>query len=95
MKRKILILLTALLVFVQLAHAAVTIRYQNKDSETYKFDVKIAGSSKTVEFESSKTASVTIQGGDDECIIFTDDCGEIKVESGDTIIIKDGCITID
>jgi len=94
MKRKALLLLTALFVFIQVANAAVTLRYYNKDSKTYKFKVKIAGSTKTVEFGSSKTASVTIQGGDDECIIYTD-CGEVKVTQGDKITIKDGCISID
>lgn len=94
MKRKGLVFLSALFLFVQLANAAVTIRYYNKDSKTHKFDVKIAGSSKTVEFGSSRTSSVTIQGGSEECVISTD-CGDIKVKQGDRITIKDGCISID
>ena len=94
MKKKAVLLLMMLFLIVQVVNAAVTIRYYNKDSKTHKFKVKIAGSTRTVEFGSSKTATLTIQGGSEECIIYTD-CGEVKVSEGDKIIIKDGCITID
>lgn len=91
---KKLIALVCALVFTSASlFAAVTLRYYNKDSKTHTFKVKISGSTKTVEFGSSRTASVTIQGGDEEAIIYTD-CGEVKVHQGDNITIKDGCITI-
>lgn len=93
MKRKLFLVCLSLFVFIQLASAAVTLRYYNKDSKTHKFEVRIAGSTKTVEFGSSRTSSVTIQGGSEECIIYTK-CGEVTVRQGDNITIKDGCITV-
>lgn len=93
MKSKLLSLGVALLVFAATAGAAVTLRYYNKDSKTHTFRVKISGSYTTVEFGSSRTASVTIQGGDETAIIYTN-CGEVKVKQGDNIEIKDGCIVI-
>ncbi|TPN87280.1 hypothetical protein [Aquimarina algicola] len=74
-------------------HANVYLRYYNKDSKTHKFEVKIAGSTKTVEFGSSRTSSVTIQGGSEKAEIKTD-CGWITLSDDDKIEIKDGCITI-
>lgn len=94
MKKKIFLTIAAMFAMVTLIQAAVTIRYENKDSKTHKMEVKIAGSSKTVEFGSSRTASVTIQGGGSECIIKTS-CGEVKVKDGDRVIIKDGCIKVE
>jgi len=73
---------------------AVTLRYYNKDSKTHKFKVKISGSTREVEFGSSRTASVTIQGGATECVISCS-CGDVKVKGGDHITIKDGCIKVD
>lgn len=95
MKKLASLILTGLfmLTLVATVDAAVTIRYYNKDSKTHKMTVKISGSSKTVEFGSSRTASVTIQGSGTEAEIETS-CGKIKVKDGDNIEIKDGCITI-
>lgn len=76
-----------------IADAAVSLRYQNKDSEEHVFDVKIGGSSTTVKFAKSGTGSITIQGGSEEAEIKTD-CGWVKVSDDDNITIKDGCITI-
>jgi len=73
---------------------AVTLRYYNKDSKSHTFKVKMSGSTKEVKFDASKTSSVTIQGGSNECVI-TCDCGEVKVKGGDHITIKNGCITVD
>lgn len=75
------------------AEASVYIQYYNKDSKTYTFDVKIAGTSTKVEFGSSRTSSVTIQGGATECIIYTP-CGEFKIHDNAKITISNGCITI-
>jgi len=93
MKRRFFLTMAALLLVATLVDAAVTIRYYNKDSKTHTMNVKIAGSSKTVEFGSSRTASVTIQGGATSCEIETS-CGKVTVKDGDTIEIKDGCIYI-
>ncbi len=93
MKKITRITLVLLLLLSFTTQAAVTIRYYNKDSKSWKFDVKIAGSSKSVEFGSSRTSTVTIQGGSEKAEIETE-CGWITVEDDDTIEIKDGCITI-
>ena len=93
MKKKLFLTISAILLIVTMMDAAVTIRYYNKDSKTHTMTVKIAGSSKTVEFGSSRTASVTIQGGSSECVIETS-CGSVTVKDGQTIEIVDGCIKI-
>ncbi|MFN6946928.1 MAG: hypothetical protein ACK4ND_18430 [Cytophagaceae bacterium] len=85
------VFLVAFVVYV--ANAAVSLRYYNKDSVTHVFSVKIGGSSSKVEFGSSRTASVTIQGGSEEAIISCN-CGDVKVRQGDSIEISNGCITI-
>lgn len=86
------ILLLAVLM-TQSVQAAVSLRYYNKDSQTHKMDVKISGSSKTVTFGSSRSSSVTIQGGSSSADIKTS-CGTVTVKSGDKIEIKKGCIKI-
>lgn len=73
--------------------SAVTIRYYNKDSKSWTFTVKMDGSTKEVTFDSSRTATVTIQGGGTKCIIKTN-CGDIEIKDGANIEIKDGCIKI-
>ena len=73
--------------------AAVSIRYYNKDSVDHKFSVKMNGSTKSVEFGKSRTATTTIQGSDKKALIMTK-CGEIEVEDGARIEIKNGCIKI-
>ncbi len=88
---KKIVLVVAAICLVGNMFSAVTLRYYNKDSKTHTFKVKIDGSYKEVTFDSSKTSSVTIQGGSTEVIIYTS-CGEIKLKSGDSIEIKDGCI---
>lgn len=93
MKKKLGLVLIAL-VFLQVsAFAGVTLRYYNKDSQSYEFNVKISGSSKTVYFGGSKTSTVTIQGGSSKCIIKTSN-GDVEVEDGDNIEIKNGKITV-
>ena len=92
--KKALALAACMVFLVSTLHAAVTIRFENKDSKTHKMEVKISGSKKTVEFAGSRTASVTIQGGSTECVISTD-CGDVTVKDGDRITIKDGCIEVE
>lgn len=94
MKSK-LIFLSLILVFIMttLAYAAVTLRCYNKDSEDHTYKVQIGGSTKYVTFDGSSTTSVTIQGGSSSAVIETP-CGDVTVESGDSIEIKDGCISV-
>lgn len=79
--------------FTYAAVKSVYIRYYNKDSKTYTYDVKIGGSTTKVEFGSSRTASVTIQGGGSSAVIKTN-CGDVTVNDGANIEIKDGCIIV-
>jgi hypothetical protein len=72
---------------------SVYLRYYNKDSKTYVYDVKISGTTTSVEFGSSRTASVTIQGGGSSAVIKTN-CGDVTVKDGDNIEISNGCITV-
>lgn len=90
---KALAICTALLFFVSTVNAAVTLRYYNKDSKQHTMTVKMSGSTKKVTFESSRTASVTIQGSSTKCTIVTSH-GSVEVEDGDNIEIKDGKITV-
>lgn len=83
----------ALVMVIGTVSAAVTLRYYNKDSQSYTFKVKMDGSVKTVVFDASKTSSVTIQGGSEEAIISCA-CGDVKVKSGDNIEIVNGCIKV-
>lgn len=73
--------------------ASVYLRYHNDDSADYKFDVKISGSSTTVEFDHSRTASVTIQGGGSTAEIMTPS-GKVTVKDGDTVEIKGGKVEV-
>lgn len=93
MKKNKNLLIALFILFGFFAQANVNIRYYNKDSKNHTFEVKIAGSSKTVDFDSSRTSSVTIQGGSETAEIKTD-CGWVKVTNNSRIEIKDGCITI-
>ncbi|MCI5056675.1 MAG: hypothetical protein MRY83_11235 [Flavobacteriales bacterium] len=91
MKKGIFILSVGML--FTMAANALTVRYYNKDSENYEFKVKCNGSTKSVEFGSSRTSSTSIQSCS-EAVIYTE-CGEVTVKDGDKITIKDGCITVD
>ncbi len=93
MKKRMFLAVVVTMLFVAGLEAAVTIRYANKDSKDHSMQVTIAGSTETVEFGSSKTASVTVQGGATECVIETS-CGKVTVKDGDEIEIKDGCIEV-
>ncbi|MBC7863087.1 MAG: hypothetical protein IAF38_08940 [Bacteroidia bacterium] len=91
--KKLMLMGALMLMGMSSAFSAITIRYYNKDSKSYTMKVKMDGSEKEVTFDSSKTASVTIQGGGKTCKIVTK-CGTIEVKDGANIEIKDGCITI-
>lgn len=93
MKKQVVFLSFILLMFTVQAKASVYIQYYNKDSKTYTFEVKIAGTMTKVEFGGSRTSSVTIQGGASECVVYTP-CGEVKLTNNVKITISNGCITI-
>jgi protein subunit release factor B len=93
MKKRFFLTIAAFFLAVSIMSANVTIRYYNKDSKEHTMKVKIAGSSKTVTFGGSRTATVTIQGGSSECVIETS-CGSITVKDGASVEIKNGCITV-
>ena len=88
--------MTIMLLFVMITQivSAFSVRYYNKDSKTYKWEVKINGNIRSIEFRSSTagTASVSLSG--DKIEIKTD-CGWVTVQDGDRIVIKDGCVTIE
>ncbi|MFL5764973.1 MAG: hypothetical protein ACJ77K_13600 [Bacteroidia bacterium] len=91
MKLKTLFSIAFLLV-AALANA-FTIHYYNKDSKSYKMEVKSQGSTQSVEFNSSTTGDTSIQTSADEVEINTS-CGWVKVKNSAKIEIKDGCITV-
>lgn len=94
MKKRMMMSALALFLTAASAFSAVTIRYYNKDSKSHTFKVSMDGSTKEVTFESSRTSTVTIQGGGTHCVIETS-CGKIEVKDGAHIEIKDGCIKIE
>ena len=73
------------------AFASVYIRYYNKDSTTWKFVVKMDGSTKEVEFRGSTTGATTIGGSGTKAIVTTK-CGDIEIANDSKIEIKDGRI---
>lgn len=96
MKRKLLLSILSIAILSGITYSAINsvyLRYYNKDSETHTFEVKIAGSTSKVEFGSSRTASVTIQGGSSSAVIKCK-CGDVTVKDGDEIEIKDGCVKV-
>ena len=73
------------------AFASVYIKYYNKDSTTWKFVVKMDGSTKEVEFRGSTTGATTIGGSGTKAIVTTK-CGDVEIVNDSKIEIKDGCI---
>jgi hypothetical protein len=74
MKRKLILSLSLVVLLAGFVYSSVNsvyLRYYNKDSKTYVYDVVIGGSTTKVEFGSSRTASVTIQGGGSDAVIKT------------------------
>ena len=83
----------AFLMITSLA-SAFTIHYYNKDSKSYKMEVRSQGSTQSVEFNSSTTGDTSIQTSANEVEIKTS-CGWVKVKNSAKIVIKDGCITVE
>lgn len=73
------------------AFASVYIRYYNKDSTTWKFVVKMDGSTKEVVFNASTSGAATIGGSGTKAIVTTQ-CGDVEIVNDSKIEIKDGCI---
>lgn len=93
MKKIIIVSVIGFAFIAMPAFANVSLRYSNGDSTDYKFDVKIGGSSTSVEFGHSRTASVTIQGGSSNAEISTPS-GRVNVKDGDTVEIKNGKLKV-
>ncbi len=93
MKAKSFMIMMLFVMITQIA-SAFSVRYYNKDSKTYKWEVKINGNTRTIEFRSSTTGTASVSLSGDEIEIKTE-CGWVTVEDGDKVIIKDGCITIE
>lgn len=90
---KKLILSAALAMTACSAYSNVIVRYENQDAQGYYMKVKIDGAYKEIKFESGKTADLTILGGNSACVFITG-CGEVEVNTGDIIMVKDRCITV-
>lgn len=73
------------------AFASVYIKYYNKDSQVWKFKVKMDGQNKEVTFNGSTSGATTIGGSGTKAIVETK-CGDVEVANDSKIEIKDGCI---
>ncbi|TNE54025.1 MAG: hypothetical protein EP338_09035 [Bacteroidetes bacterium] len=93
MKKKAIVLLAAFMLVSGLA-SAFSVKYYNKDSKNHKMEVKINGSTRSIEFRSSTsgTASVGINASKIEVKTA---CGWVTLKDGDKIVIKDGCIKVE
>lgn len=92
MKTKSILLTLAFFFIVNIA-GAFSVRYYNKDSQKHKMEVKVNGSTKTIEFSASTTSTASVQTSNSVIEVKTK-CGWVKLENGDKITIKDGCIKI-
>lgn len=93
MKIKSMMIMLLFVMITQIA-SAFSVRYYNKDSKTYKWEVKINGNIRSIEFRSSTTGTASVSLSGDKIEIKTD-CGWVTVQDGDKVVIKDGCITIE
>ncbi len=82
--------------FVILANAvyAYSVPYYNKDSKTYKFEVKINGSIREIEFRGSTSGTAHCPPTADIAEIKSE-CGWVKVKNGQKVVIKNGCLTVE
>lgn len=93
MKSKFSLLMASLFLTINTA-LAFTVPYYNKDSKSYKMEVKANGSTSTISFSASTSSSASVQTSADVIEVKTD-CGWVKVKNGQKIVIKNGCITIE
>ena len=92
MKAKLIMLFAVMFLAVNIV-SAYSVRYYNKDSKSYKMDVKVNGSTKTIEFKASTTSTASVSTSSDKIEIKTE-CGWVEVKNGSKIEIKNGCISI-
>lgn len=92
MKAK-LMFLTVLFLCITTVVSAYSVPYYNKDSKTYTFKVKINGSEREITFKASTSGTAHCPPTADVAEIYSD-CGWVKVESGQKVVIKDGCLKI-
>lgn len=90
---KKLVLSATLLLSASAAFCNVLINYDNKDDKGYFMKIKIDGVYKEIKIESGAKAHITIQGTNCSCYFVTS-CGEVEVNTGDNITVKDRCITV-
>jgi len=89
--KKIILFAALVATFGGNALASVYIKYYNKDSQKHVFNVKMDGSTKSVEFSGSTTSATTIQGSGTKAVVQTK-CGDVEISDNSKIEIKDGCI---
>lgn len=89
--KKIILFAMLVATFGGNALASVYIKYYNKDSQKHVFNVKMDGSTKSVEFSGSTTSATTIQGSGTKAVVQTK-CGDVEISDNSKIEIKDGCI---
>lgn len=89
--RKTILALGLVSLFGVNAFASVYIKYYNKDSQVWKFKVKMDGQTKEVTFNGSTSGATTIGGSGTKAIVETK-CGDVEVANDSKIEIKDGCI---
>ena len=92
MKKTSLLIAAAVLLVSQIASAAVTVRYYNRDSKRHEFEATCSGSKYKAVFDGSTTSSVTIQGSA-PCIVHTPG-GNVTLKGGENIEIHDGKISV-
>lgn len=74
------------------ANAAVTVDYQNRDSQEHVFSAKCSGSSSSITFEGNTTGAATLQGSA-PCVVQTAH-GEVVLKGGEKVEIRNGVISI-
>jgi len=81
------------MLFAGSAFCSVTVHYDNRDDKGYIMTVKMDGEYKEVKIENGAKGTVVIKGGNNACFFVTS-CGEIEVNNGDKIYVKDRCVTV-
>ena len=90
---KIKAMLFALLMFGTIVAQAFSVKYYNRDSKTYTWEIKVNGNLREITFNASTSGTANSPSSGDVCEIKTE-CGWVTVEKGQKIEIKDGCIKI-
>lgn len=72
---------------------AFSVKYYNRDSKTYTWEIKVNGNVREITFNASTSGTANSPSSGDECEIKCE-CGWVKIEKGQKIEIKDGCIKV-